>query len=165
MVVEQEAGQTLLAWKPRRTLGLEGLSPEDQRVEEERLATEPSSAKKLIGKAVRVKENIPAWIYAGGWGDGPGLLHTGAKIWLTAEEEGLVDYLSGPRPPGSSGESRGGGRVLPGELPQELRGSFGLFPKLGKQFPPALSLNPCGKGAVVPGENLDGLWVGRDLDS
>ena len=98
VLAEQEAGQTLLAWKHLRTLGLEGLSLEDRWAEEEWLAAEPSSAKKLIGKAVLVKENIPTWLYAGGWGDGPGWLHAGAKIWLTIEEDGLVDYLSGPIP-------------------------------------------------------------------
>jgi hypothetical protein len=60
-----------------------------------------------------VKENIPTWIYAGGWGDGPGWLHIGAKIWLTAEEDGSVDYLSGPRPPGPQAEIRGGGGFFP----------------------------------------------------
>lgn len=60
-----------------------------------------------------MKENIPTWIYADGWGDGPGLLHAGAKIWLTVEEDGLVDYLSGPRPPGPPEESRGGGGFFP----------------------------------------------------
>ncbi len=113
IVAEQEAGQTLFAWKQRRTLGLEGLSPEDRRAEEERLAAEPSSAKKLIGKAVMVKENIPTWINAGGWGDGPGWLHAGAKIWLTVEEDGLVDYLSGLRPSCPPGENRGGGGFFP----------------------------------------------------
>lgn len=113
IVAEQKAGQTLLAWKHRRTLGLEGLSPEDRRVEEDRLAAEPSSGKTLIGKAVKVRENIPTWIYAGGWGDGPGWLIAGAQIWLTSEEDGLVDYLSGPRPPGAPGESRGGGGFFP----------------------------------------------------
>jgi hypothetical protein len=108
VVVEQEAGQTLLAWKSRRTLGLEGLSPEDRRAEEERLAADPSSAKKPIGKAVLVKENIPTWIYAGGWCDGPGWLHKGVQIWLEEESDGLVDYINGPRPLGP-GEHRGGG--------------------------------------------------------
>ncbi len=62
-----------------------------------------------IGKAIRVTRDIPADIYMGGWGDGPAWLRASAQVFLTRRDGHVVEFVSGPRPPGPPGEPRGGG--------------------------------------------------------
>lgn len=59
--------------------------------------------------AVRVLQDIPAEvIFGGGWGGGPDLLKSGAKIWLQGCQGEVVSYLDGSMAP-VVGETRGGG--------------------------------------------------------
>ena len=62
-----------------------------------------------INKLIRVIADIPADLAMCGWGDGPGWLPAPARVWLLYEQDGIVKYLDGPRPPGPSGEPRTGG--------------------------------------------------------
>ena len=106
----EEATQSVWA-RGRRTIGFEGLDDEGQLAEIARLEAEPIP-KRPIGKAVRVVKDIPTYLSMGGWGDGPSWLRTGAKIWLLSSEDGLVDWVSGPKPP-VAGEGRAGNGFFP----------------------------------------------------
>lgn len=68
--------------------------------------------------AVRVLHDIPAEVvFGGGWGGGPDLLKSGAKIWLQACQGEVVSYLDGSMAP-VAGETRGGGSFNAGWLSQ-----------------------------------------------
>jgi len=62
-----------------------------------------------IGKAVKALKEVPVYLFLNGWGDGPSFLRPGSQIWLDVTDGEMVDYLSGPRPPGPYGEPRTGG--------------------------------------------------------
>ena len=90
------------------------LSPEDQaRIDRHRAqlrAREAQAAmsRTAINKPVRVIADIPADLALCGWGDGPGWLSAPARVWLLYEQDGIVQYLDGPRPLGPPGEPRTG---------------------------------------------------------
>lgn len=51
-----------------------------------------------IPGAGRASKRIEAFLFLGGWGDGPGYLEIGAQIWLTEIRNNHVYYLAGPSP-------------------------------------------------------------------
>jgi hypothetical protein len=64
-----------------------------------------------IGKAVRARKDVPAYLFLGGWGDGWDLLHSGALIYMVEVEGDLIRFLAGPEPPGPLGTFRTGGLI------------------------------------------------------
>lgn len=63
------------------------------------------------------QRDLPAYLGTSGWGDGPGWLRGGAKVFLTHEDEkGLVFYLDGPEPPDTPGRSAQGGYITRASL-------------------------------------------------
>lgn len=56
----------------------------------------------LLGRQVRVIRELETWAFAGGWGDGPQILHPGAKLYLEYERDGQV-FFKGGSPAGTTG--------------------------------------------------------------
>lgn len=72
-----------------------------------------------LDRPVKVLEDIPSYIFSAGWGDGPGLLHTGSLIYLRYQEAHRVYYYAGPREPAPhSVESCHGGFFDEVDLPK-----------------------------------------------
>ena len=70
-----------------------------------------------IGKAIRTKTDVLAYLFLGGWGDGWDLLHAGAVIHPAAIEGGLIRFWVGPEPPGPPSVGRPGGLIPASQFP------------------------------------------------
>lgn len=63
-----------------------------------------------LNRPALVQEDLPEYVFSGGWGDGPSVLQCGSRIFLDYQEKGSIYYFSGlrrPRPR-SIGEGIGG---------------------------------------------------------
>lgn len=66
------------------------------------LITQQFPEQVILGRQVKVVRDLEVWAFAGGWGDGPAVLHPGAKLYLDYQKDDMVFFKSGS-PSGTTG--------------------------------------------------------------
>lgn len=77
---------------------------------------ESMTATTPIGMPAQAREDVTAYLFLGGWGDGWGMVRHGAQVYLVAQEGDQVRFLAGFQPPSGLTDGRPGGMFATSRL-------------------------------------------------